>query len=156
MVKPHIPSLIGISEAGAIGTPHQASNQPGRPAVEPIRMARAPTLLLLICAPLVAVAQSPHADTTERGIERLFAGWTGPETPGCAVGVSRKGERVFQGGFGLANLETNTAIIPATIFQAASIAKQFTALSVLLLERDGKLALDDDVRKFMPELPDYG
>ena len=119
-------------------------------------MARAALLLFLICAPLIAAAQSLGSDTTARSIDRLFSPWITPETPGCAVGVSRDANPIYQRGFGLANLETNTPITPATIFQAASIAKQVTAMAVMLLVRDGKLSLDDDVRKFIPELPDYG
>ena len=120
-------------------------------------MARAYALLVFAIAPLIATAQAPRADTAAaRGIDRLFAGWITQETPGCAVGVSRNHQTVFQGAYGLANLETGTPITPATIFQAASIAKQFTAMSVMLLARDGKLSVDDDVRKYIPELPEYG
>jgi CubicO group peptidase (beta-lactamase class C family) len=72
------------------------------------------------------------------------------------VGVSRGGRVVFQQGYGLANLETLTPIRPGSIFHAASIAKQFTSAAILLLERDGKLSLDDDIRKYVPEVPDYG
>ena len=118
-------------------------------------MARAATVLLLVSAPLMAAAQSRPSDTTASSIDRLFS-WITPEGPGCAVGVSRNAQLIYQRGFGLANLETNTPITPATIFQAASIAKQFTAMSVLLLAGEGKLSLDDDIRKFIPELPDYG
>lgn len=118
-------------------------------------MARATPVLLLICAPIIAAAQPSASDTTARSIDGLF-NWITAESPGCAVGVSRNAQLIYQRGFGLANLETNTPITPTTIFQAASIAKQFTAMSVLLLARDGKLSLDDDVRKFIPELPDYG
>ncbi|HJQ12068.1 MAG TPA: serine hydrolase domain-containing protein, partial [Gemmatimonadaceae bacterium] len=77
-------------------------------------------------------------------------------TPGCAVGVNRRGQPIYRGAFGLANLETATPITLSTVFQAASIAKQMTAMTVMLLVRDGKLSLDDDIRKFIPELPDYG
>ena len=118
-------------------------------------MVRTALFVVFICAPVVARAQTPASDTTTRGVDRLFS-WITQESPGCAVGVSRNKELVYERAFGLANLETTTPITPATIFQAASIAKQFTAMAVMLLARDGKLSLDDDVRKFLPELPDYG
>jgi CubicO group peptidase (beta-lactamase class C family) len=72
------------------------------------------------------------------------------------VGVSRSGQLVLERGYGMANLETGTPIRSGTVFHAASIAKQFTAMAVMLLVREGKLSLDDDIRKFVPELPDYG
>jgi CubicO group peptidase (beta-lactamase class C family) len=72
------------------------------------------------------------------------------------VGVARHGAVVFQNGYGMANLEVDAPITPASIFHVASVSKQFTAMAVALLARDGKLSLDDDVRKHLPELPDYG
>lgn len=120
-------------------------------------MPRLAALFLLVVAPLGAFAQAPGTDTARaRAIDRLFSGWITQETPGCAVGVSRNHQTVYGKAYGLANLETGTPITTATIFEAASIAKQFTAMAVLLLAHDGKLALDDDVRKYIPELPDYG
>src|ERR1700741_3939377 len=102
-------------------------------------------------------AQVPQAtDTSARAVAALFAGWVGSTTPGCAVGVNRRGMPVYRGAFGMANLETATPITLNTVFQAASLAKQIPAMSVMLLVRDGKLSLDDDIRKFIPELPDYG
>jgi CubicO group peptidase (beta-lactamase class C family) len=120
-------------------------------------MAPRAALLLLLIAPLGASAQSPTTDTTRaRAIDRLFAGWITQQTPGCAVGVSRNQQTVYEQAYGLANLETGTPITTGTIFEAASIAKQFTAMSVLLLAREGKLSLDDDVHRYIPELPNYG
>jgi CubicO group peptidase (beta-lactamase class C family) len=101
-----------------------------------------------------AMAQSP--DTLAPSIDRVFDKWHTSEGPGCAVGVSRRGRTVFERGYGMANLETETPIQPTSIFHVASIAKQFTAAAILLLERDGKLSLDDDIRKYLPEIPDYG
>jgi CubicO group peptidase (beta-lactamase class C family) len=113
--------------------------------------------LLLFFAPLSALAQTvAPADTTFGAVDHLFDRWRGPTTPGCAVGVSRGGRTVLERGYGMANLETATPITPNTIFHAASLAKQVTAMAVMLLVEDGKLSLDDDVRRFVPELPDYG
>ena len=125
-----------------------------RPALRPLSAALCTICLLTAAAP--SRAQNPALDSAPRAVQKLFAGWVDSTTPGCAVGVSRNGRVLYEKGFGLANLETGTPITPQTVFEAASIAKQFTAMSVLLLARDGKLTLDDDVRKYIPELPDYG
>jgi len=76
--------------------------------------------------------------------------------PGCAVGVSLNGESVFERAFGLAEMEHNVANTPQTIFESGSVAKQFTAAALVLLQQDGKLSIDDPVRKHLPEFPDYG
>ena len=89
-------------------------------------------------------------------VDSVFSAIDGTARPGCALGVSRNGELVYQRGYGMANLETGTAITPASIFHVASISKQFTAMAVALLAQDGKLSLDDDIRKYLPEIPDYG
>jgi CubicO group peptidase (beta-lactamase class C family) len=87
--------------------------------------------------------------------DSVFAEWNSTHTPGCAVGVARHGKVLFQRGYGMANLETGTPITPETILESGSVAKQFTATAVLLLARDGRLRLDDDVRKYLPEMPRY-
>lgn len=76
-------------------------------------------------------------------------------TPGCAVGVSRNGS-IVERAFGMADLELGVPNAPKTIFETGSVAKQFTAASIVLLAIDGKLRLDDPVRKYVPELPEYG
>jgi CubicO group peptidase (beta-lactamase class C family) len=88
-------------------------------------------------------------------IDQLFARWTS-STPGCAVGAAAKGTVVAEKGYGMADLEHDVPNGGATIFEAGSVSKQFTAAAVLLLARDGKLSLDDPVRRHIPELPDYG
>lgn len=89
-------------------------------------------------------------------VDRIFARWNTPATPGCAVGAAVDGKPVLAKGYGMADLEHDAKITPDTIFEAGSVSKQFTAASVLLLARDGKLSIDDPVRKYIPELPDYG
>jgi CubicO group peptidase (beta-lactamase class C family) len=84
-------------------------------------------------------------------IGALFAEWTRPDSAGCGVGVSRRETIVFERGYGMANLEDKVPITPATIFDPASIAKPFTALSVMLLAEQGKLSLDDEVWRHLPE-----
>jgi CubicO group peptidase (beta-lactamase class C family) len=88
-------------------------------------------------------------------VDSLFDPWRGTDRPGCAVGVSHRGRVVLERGYGMADLESGRPMTPTTVVHAASVAKQFTALAVLLLVRDGALALDDDVRRYLPELPDY-
>src|SRR5712691_1470949 len=90
----------------------------------------------------------------ESRVDAVFAKWTGT-TPGCAVGVAANGKPSLAKGYGMADLEHDVRITPESIFEAGSVSKQFTAASVLLLARAGKLSLDDPVRKYTPELPDY-
>ena len=89
-------------------------------------------------------------------VDSLFAPWNKSDSPGVALAVIREGSIVYQAGYGSANLEHNIAITPATIFQAASVSKQFTAFTVILLVDQKKLSLEDDVRKYLPEVPDFG
>lgn len=92
----------------------------------------------------------------DRAIDVLFQQWNKPDVPGCAVGVAPGDSPELVRSYGSADLEHDVAISPATIFEAGSVSKQFTAASILLLAEDGKLGLADDVRKYLPELPDYG
>jgi CubicO group peptidase (beta-lactamase class C family) len=104
-------------------------------------------------------AQVPDKQKVVGGAERAFEKYTkayvGP-APGCAAAVSLSGETVFEKAFGLAELEHNVPNTPQTVFESGSVAKQFTAAALVLLQQDGKLSLDDPVRKHIPELPDYG
>ncbi len=91
----------------------------------------------------------------QRAFEKFTKAYVAP-APGCAAAVSLNGETVFEKAFGLADLEFNVPNTPQTIFESGSVAKQFTAAAMVLLQQDGKLSLDDPVRKYIPELPDYG
>jgi CubicO group peptidase (beta-lactamase class C family) len=103
----------------------------------------------------VAHAQaSPRQDTVAR-VDSVFSRFTGT-TPGCAVGVSRHGRTVLAKAYGMSNLEYDVPLTTESIIEAGSVAKQFTAAAILLLAQQGKLSLDDRVRKHIPELPDYG
>ncbi len=115
---------------------------------------------LTFAAPPLA-AQNPAAtrtaqDSLASAIDKVFDAWRSTNGPGCAVGVGRDGTVLFERGYGMANLETGTPITPASIFHVASVSKQFTAMSIMLLERDGKLSVNDDIRKYLPEIRDYG
>ncbi|HYW31485.1 MAG TPA: serine hydrolase domain-containing protein, partial [Gemmatimonas sp.] len=85
----------------------------------------------------------------------MFARWNSTHTPGCAVGVAQGGSTRFVRGYGMADLTNGIAIDPSTVLESGSVAKQFLSTAVLLLMQDGKLALDDDARKYIPELPVY-
>lgn len=100
-------------------------------------------------------AQQPLPDSVRFAINRVFS-TTANDAPGCALAVSRNGSIIFENGYGMANLETGTPITPASIFHVASVSKQFTAMAIMLLQRDGKLSVDDDIHKYLPEIPDYG
>jgi CubicO group peptidase (beta-lactamase class C family) len=91
-----------------------------------------------------------------RRIDDLFTKWNKPDSPGCALAVLKDGKVIYQRGYGCANLEHGTPITPSSVFHIASISKQFTAMSVLLLAQKGKLSLDEDIRKHLAEVPDFG
>jgi CubicO group peptidase (beta-lactamase class C family) len=91
-----------------------------------------------------------------RRVDSLFASYDRKDSPGCALAAIRDGAIVYTRGYGMASLELGAPITPRTVFDIGSTAKQFAATSILLLEQQGKLSLDDDVRRFIPELPDYG
>lgn len=91
----------------------------------------------------------------ERQIDQLYSNYNST-TPGVAVAVVKDGKVVFKKGYGSANLEYGVAITPKTVFQLASVSKQVTAFAVYLLEKQGKVSLEDDIRKYIPELPDHG
>ena len=108
---------------------------------------------------LAAAAVFPgtaQRDDAEARVDAIFRPWTGRGTPGCAVGVMDGGELLFARGYGAANLEYDVPITPATVFHVASVSKQFTALAVGLLAEDGEVSWDDDIRRYVPELPDFG
>ena len=86
----------------------------------------------------------------------MFARWNTTSLPGCTVGVSLDGRVLVSRAYGMADLEHGIANQPDSIIEAGSVSKQFTAAAMLLLAQDGKLSLDDAVRKYIPELPDYG
>ena len=110
------------------------------------------SMLLLMAAHAAASAQDNPAAVADR----LFAKWSGAATPGCAVAVAQPGQPVFKRAYGWSDLEKGTPNTPDTVFEAGSVSKQFTAAAILLLAQDGKLSLSDDVRKYLPEVPDYG
>jgi CubicO group peptidase (beta-lactamase class C family) len=95
-------------------------------------------------------------DKKTAAVDEIFADLVKPGSPGCALGVYRDGKIFYSKGYGLANLEENVPITPQSVFDIGSTSKQFTAASILLLEKQGKLSVNDDIRKYIHEIPDYG
>ncbi|MFO7658375.1 MAG: serine hydrolase domain-containing protein [Bacteroidales bacterium] len=105
------------------------------------------TTLLFVLSTTLAFGQ------LETKIDSLFAEYH--NSPGCAVGVYSKGEIIFKKGYGIANLDYDIKITPETVFDIGSVSKQFTAACIVLLENEGKLSLDDDIRKYIPEISEF-
>ena len=97
--------------------------------------------------------QTTKSKLTE--VDHIFAAFN-THTPGCAVGVSEHGTVALRAGYGMADLERAVPVNAETVFESGSVAKQFTAMAILLLAQRGKISLDDPMRKYLPELPDYG
>jgi CubicO group peptidase (beta-lactamase class C family) len=113
-------------------------------------------LQLLIILAALACARDTHAqDLLTARVDRLFAKWDNASSPGCALGIVRDRKLVYERGYGLADLDHDLPITPQTVFYVASMSKQFTATAIQMLADDGLLSLDDDVRKYIPELPVY-
>jgi CubicO group peptidase (beta-lactamase class C family) len=107
-----------------------------------------------------AQAQPPAAKalelSTEAKVDKVFERWNRSDTPGCVIGVAVDGKPVLVKAYGMASLEYGIRLRPDTVFESGSVAKQFTATAIALLGQDGKLSLDDPVRKYIPEVPDFG
>lgn len=110
-------------------------------------------LTFLVTTPLSAQGAEP---TLVRRVDSIFTAFARTTTPGCAVGVDRGGSPLVRRAYGMANLETGTVFTTNTISESGSVAKQFVAASLVLLVLDGKLALDDDIAKWVPEVAKLG
>jgi len=99
---------------------------------------------------------NPLTKEQENQIDALFDQYDNTDTPGCAVGVIQDGRFIYKKSFGMANLDYDIPITADSKFELASVSKQFTAACIALLIIDGKLDLEDDVRKYIPEMQDYG
>lgn len=96
------------------------------------------------------------ADQMTDQVDKLFAKWDKKDSPGCALAIIKDGKIIYKHGYGMADLERDVPITPGSVFDIASTSKQFVAMSIVLLAEEGKLSLDDDIRKHIPEMPDYG
>jgi CubicO group peptidase (beta-lactamase class C family)/D-alanyl-D-alanine dipeptidase len=112
----------------------------------------------LIATPALLAGQSPTTLSVadRQSIDAVFKDYNAPHAPGCALGVFRNGHIAYGRGYGWADLEHHVPITTASLFDIGSTSKQFAAASIALLAEDHKLAFTDDVRKYIPELPEYG
>lgn len=114
------------------------------------------TIVLFFCLVLILTSAEaqPLPDSTVKKISNLFKEWNTSTSPGCTIGIVRNDSLIYAKGYGMANLEYSIPNTPETIYHMASVSKQFTAFSILLLARQGKLKLDDDIRIYLPWFPD--
>ncbi|HEY0048861.1 MAG TPA: serine hydrolase domain-containing protein, partial [Pyrinomonadaceae bacterium] len=97
----------------------------------------------------------PSDEESAKKVDEFLAQWDKNDMPGCSVGVVKDGRLVYKRAFGMANLDYDVPNTPSTVFNLASASKPFTAFSIALLAQQGKLSLDDDIRKYVPEFPKY-
>ena len=152
------PSVSATATATATPEPTltpTATPQPtATPSETPVPTATATPEPTATPQPEPGTGRLPPAITGQ--IDALFARWNRPDSPGCAIGLGYGGELAYTAGYGMADLAQGTPITAGTIFNAGSISKQFTGMAIALLHEEGRLSLDDDIRRYVPELPDYG
>ena len=108
----------------------------------------------------VAVSRSlayqayPKTALTEK-VDDLFKEWDNESSPGAALGIIKDGRLVYARGYGMANLEYNIPITPQTVFRIGSVSKQFTAMCIAILIEQEKISLDDNIRKYLPEMQEH-
>ncbi|HWS90010.1 MAG TPA: serine hydrolase [Pyrinomonadaceae bacterium] len=103
----------------------------------------------------MAAKTQPSDDEAAKKVDAFLSQWDKNDMPGCAVGVVKDGRLVYKRGLGMANLDYDVPNTTSTLFNLASVSKPFTAFSIALLAQQGKLSLDDDIRKYVPEMPKY-
>jgi CubicO group peptidase (beta-lactamase class C family) len=113
---------------------------------------RKPFFALIAIIPSVAVAQEPSLAAR---VDKIFARFD-RNAPGCAVGLAKDSHTLLTQGYGSANLEYRIPLTDSSVMESGSVAKQFTAAALVLLEQDGKLSIDDDIHKYLPEVPNFG
>ncbi len=111
--------------------------------------------LLFIPISISAQDSGKTSNNLNAKVDVVFAQYDKPDSPGCALGVIKDGQLIYARGYGMANLEHNVPNGPKLVYDIGSTSKQFTAASIVLLARQGKLSLDDDVRKYVSELSTY-
>jgi CubicO group peptidase (beta-lactamase class C family) len=105
---------------------------------------------------VIAQSLPARAEDHAQQVDKIFASYNRPDSPGCSLGVIRNGAFLYRKSYGEASLELGVPLSPESVFYVGSVSKQFTAASVVLAAEQGLLSLDDDVRKYIPELPGYG
>ncbi len=113
------------------------------------------TVTSLLLAGTFASDESHAQNPSPQQVDAVFAEFDHPGSVGCATGVARGGEFLYKKGYGFANLDWDIPITPTTVFYVGSVSKQFTAATIALLAHEGLVSLDDDIRKHLPEMPEY-
>ena len=155
-----IAARIGARNEGSARVSHTegalANSRQSRPGASP-RLKRRMAMFRpeSIVAAALLLGTPAYAQDRTAEIDRIFSSAT-PEAPGCAVGVSHHGKVVVNRAYGLADLERRVPLTPSSVFDIGSTQKQFVAAAVLLLAEEDRLSLSDDIRKYVPELPDVG
>jgi CubicO group peptidase (beta-lactamase class C family) len=118
---------------------------------------RAAVLAAALAASGTASAQQIIGERDARALrtDSIFERFDRTDSPGCAVGVYQDGRILYARGYGMASLEHGMPLSPRSVLDVGSISKQFTAMAVLMLQKEGRLALDDPIRKYIPEMPPY-
>jgi CubicO group peptidase (beta-lactamase class C family) len=114
------------------------------------------TLAVLIQPSMLAQTSSAPPVNPAAQVDKLFAAMDTKTSPGCAVAAIKNGQILYARGYGMADLAHDIPITRGTVFNIGSTSKQFTAASIVMLAQEGKLSLDDQVRKYLPQLPDFG
>ena len=115
-----------------------------------------PTLLAWLFLCNTALGQTyPRTELTAQ-VDELFQEWDGKVSPGAAVGIFMDGRIIYSKGYGVANLDYGIPMTPQSVLRIGSISKQFLAMCIAILAEQGKLSFDDDIRTYLPEIPDYG
>lgn len=115
-----------------------------------------PIIFLLLTYFSFVSAQAQLSDVQSKKIDSLFMGWTEANHPGGSIGIMKNGSVIYSKAFGLASLEYQIPNTVETIFNVGSVSKQFTAMGIVLLQERGLLSVDDDIRKYLPDMPDFG
>lgn len=115
-------------------------------------------VFVLVCVVSITACTKPASqpDAESQGVDALFADVAPQRQPGCSAGVIHRGEFVHRAGYGAASLDYGVPLSAHSVFRIGSVSKQFTAMALLLLQEEGKLSLDDDVHKYLPQLVDFG
>ncbi len=127
-----------------------------RLSVRPVALIALLTVSLGPGAATRAAGQVGQEAQLARQVDEIFAEWDRTGSPGCALGVIQDGQFIYRRGYGMANLELGVALSSESVFYIGSTSKQFVAASIMLAAEQGYLSVDDDIRKYVPEIPDYG
>lgn len=114
-----------------------------------------PCAFLVIFLFLMTSLSTGFSDDKTDQIDALFALWDKSDSPGCALAIIQNGKIIYKRGYGMANLELDVPISPQSVFYIGSVSKQFVSACIGLLAIQGKLNLDDNIRKYIPEICEY-